>query len=210
MVISGLALVIVAIVVCLVNPIRVALKLNLKHKIIIIAISALNFIFPLISALIAYILIILDLKQENLLDTNNPELKNRNIVSVVFYVVEGLILFLPAITIRESAMGIEVKCNLSIFNFVGVGSKTLDVNGMQIDIMEYFVSSRVAEAMFAMGFITLTAVAIGIIMNLLVKSPEITFFFNGVLQIVYIGIALIFAAMCQDSKMVNKIGRAHV
>ena len=207
-IIVGLALIIVAVVVCLLNPIRVALKLSLKHKIAIIITAVLSVIVPLapFSALISYILIIIDLKQGNYLDTNNPELKNRNIVSVVFYGLEGLILFLPVVVVGGSAMGIDIKCNLSILNFVGIGEKTLNVNGWEIsldEIIKRFAGSNGADAMVAMGFIALTVVAIGIIMNLLVKAPEITFFFNGVLQIVYIVVALIIASSCQDSKMVN-------
>ena len=155
-------------------PIVMAVRLNLKRKVVIIILSALSLVTYGITGAAAQILIILGLLKEGYCNysSENPlgavrrAEKDCYIVRAVIYIMEFISLFFPLVVINQ-----ERAKSLSPY--------VLSLYGR--DSYNIFQISDIASDK-TMFIIMLAGVIGGFLMNIIVRDPRKTFYFDMVIQ----------------------------
>lgn len=185
-------------------PIVMAVRLNLKRKVVIIILSALSLVTYGITGVAAQILIILGLLKEGYCNysSENPlgavriAEKDGYIGRVVVYIMEFISLFFPLVVISQE----RVK---SLSPYVQ------PVYGIR-DSYNIFQIPDIASEYKTMLIIVLAGVIGGFLMNIIVRDPRKTFYFDMVIQWVILQLYYYFSQIYYGSYSIIEPGFAIV
>lgn len=170
----------------LINPIVLACRLGFKAKLPIIFLACASIVTLGITSFIAYIVIIISMKEENYFNYGNDNQnrlvrqneKSNYVIHLIFYAIEFLVMLLPIISIDENTAEISLGNLKSSYNVFDLKDSP-------------FGTSECA-------YILIGIIVAGFIMNFLVKDPRKTMFFDGIIQLVYIFIVIMISRYLDD------------